>query len=48
MTKTDFDSKLLGLHRKITSNKTKHAQVENVLNKLKFFDLTYFHWQELF
>ena len=42
VTKTDFDSKLLSLNRKITSNRTKHVQVENILNKLKIFDLSYF------
>ena len=50
VTKTDFDSKLLSLNRKITSNKTKHKQVENILNKLKIFDLSYFigksHFEE--
>ena len=30
--KTDFDSKLLSLNRKTASNKTKHVQVENILN----------------
>ena len=42
MTKTDFDSKLSSLNRKITSNKTEHVQVKNILNKLKIFDLSYF------
>ena len=40
--KTDFDVKLSSLHRKITSNKTKHLLVENELKKLKTFDLSYF------
>ena len=31
VTKTDFDNKLSGLNRKITSNKTKHLVVENEL-----------------
>ena len=49
-TKTDFDAKLLSLNRKITSNKTKHALVENELNQLKTFDSGYFigksHFEE--
>ena len=35
ITKTDFDSKLSNLNRKITANKTKHLLVESELNKLK-------------
>ena len=50
ITKTDFDSKLSNLNRKITTNKTKHLLVENKLNKLKTFDLSYFigksHFEE--
>ena len=42
ITKTDFDTKLSSLNRKITSNKTKHLLIENELNKLKVFDLSYF------
>ena len=42
VTKTDFDSKLLSFNRKIISSKTKHKQVENILNKIKIFDLSYF------
>ena len=42
MTKTDFDPKLSGLNRKITKNKTDHLLVQNELNKLKTFDLSYF------
>ena len=42
MTKTDFDSKLSNLNRKITSIKTEHVQVKNILNKLNIFDLSYF------
>ena len=38
------------LNRITTSNKTKHVQLENVLNKLKIFDLSYFigkrHFEE--
>ena len=40
--KTDFDAKLSTINRKITSNKTKHLLVENKLNQLKTFDLSYF------
>ena len=50
VTKTDFDAKLSSLHKKITSNKTKHLLVENELKKLKTFDLSYFigknHFEE--
>ena len=35
ITKTEFDSKLSNLNRKITSNKTKHLLVENESSKLK-------------
>ena len=42
ITKTDFDSKLSNLNRKITSYKTKHLLVENELNELKIFDLSFF------
>ena len=42
ITKTDFDAKLSGLNRTITSNKTKHLLVENELKKLKIFDACYF------
>ena len=38
------------LNRKITQNKTKHLPIENELNKLKTFDLSYFigksHFEE--
>ena len=40
--KTDFDSRLSSLNRKITANKSKHSLVENELKKLKTFDLSYF------
>ena len=42
ITKTDFDAKLSSLDRKITQNITEHLLVENELNKLKTFDLSYF------
>ena len=50
MTKTDFDTKLQDISKRITSNKTKHFLVENELKKLKTFDLSYFkdkdHFEE--
>ena len=50
VTNTDFDAKLLSLHRKITSYIKKHVIVENELKKLKAFDLSYFinksHFEE--
>ena len=42
ITKTNLDTKLLSLNRKITQNKIKHLLVENELNKLKTFDMSYF------
>ena len=40
----------MSLNKKITQNKTKHFLVENELNKLKTFDLSYFigkiHFEE--
>ena len=48
MTATDFDSKLLGLNRKITQNKTRHLLVENELNKLKTFDWSYYNGKSYF
>ena len=50
ITKTEFDSRLSTLNRKITTNKSKHLLVENELNKLKPFDSSYFtdksHFEE--
>ena len=51
ITKTEFDAKLLNLNRKIfANNKTKHLLVENELNNLKTFYLSYFigksHFEE--
>ena len=50
ITKTEFDSRLSKLNRKITANKSKHLLVENELNKLKTFDSSYFirksHFEE--
>ena len=42
VTKTDFDTKLSGINKKITQNKTKHLIVENELKKLQTFDSNYF------
>ena len=42
VTKIDFDTKLLSLNRKISSNKTKHLFIENEFKKLKAFDWSYF------
>ena len=41
ITKTYFDAKQ-SLNKKITKNKSKHLLVENQLEKLKTFDLSYF------
>ena len=50
ITKTDFGAKLSSLNRKITKNKSDHLLVQNKLNKLKAFDLSYFltknHFEE--
>ena len=50
ITKTEFDSKFSNFNRKITKNKTYHLFVQNELNKLKTFDLSYFfgksHFEE--
>ena len=50
VTKTDFDTKLQSLSKRITSNKTKYLLVENELKELKTFDLSYFkdksHFEE--
>ena len=50
ITKTDFDTELSSLNKKITNNKAKHLLVENELNKSKSFDLGYFigkrHFEE--
>ena len=48
ITKTDFDAKLSSLNRKITKNKTDHLLVQNELNQLKIFDLSYFRGKNYF
>ena len=40
--KTDFDAKLKAISDRVTKNKCKHLLVENELEKLKTFDLSYF------
>ena len=48
--KTDFDTKIQSLAKRIASNKTKHLLVKNELKKLKTSDLSYFkgkgHFEE--
>ena len=50
ITKADFDAKLSSLGRKNTSIKSKNFLVENDLEKLETFDLSYFigksHFEE--
>ena len=46
--KTDFDTKLTSLNRKINSNKTNHLVGGNELKKLKAFDLSYFRGKTFF
>ena len=50
ITKTDFDSKLSNLNKKITKNKITHLLVQKELNKLKTFGSGYFigksHFEE--
>ena len=48
ITKTDFDAKLSSLNRKTTSNKTRHLLIENELNQLNVFDLSYFRGKSHF
>ena len=50
ITKTDFDTKLSSLNRKVTANKSNYLLIENELKKLKIFDSSYFigkrHFEE--
>ena len=50
VTKTDFDTKLQDINKRITSNTTSHLLVQNELKKLKTFNLSYFkgkgHFEE--
>ena len=47
ITKSEFDAKLSGLNKKITSNKTKHVLVENELKKKKIY-AAYFRGKNYF
>ena len=42
MSQTDFDNKLISFNRKITSNKTKHLEVQKKLNSLTTKDYNFF------
>ena len=50
ITKTDFDTKLSSLNKKITKNKADHLIVRNEINKIKDFDFGSFfgksHFEE--
>ena len=50
VTKTDFDTKLQDISKRITSNKTKHLLFENELKQLQKFNSSYFrdksHFEE--
>ena len=48
VTKTDFETKLISLNRKINSNKTKHSLFENEFKKLQLFDSIYFRGKSYF
>ena len=48
VTKTDFDTKLKSLNKKINSNKTKHLLVDSELKKLEKFDAAYFKGKSFF
>ena len=40
--KTDLDTKIKKISDRVTKNKSKHLLLENEINKLKEFDLSYF------
>ena len=46
--KTDLDTKFKKISNRVTKNKSKHLLVENEINKLKEFDLSYFRGGGLF
>ena len=46
--KPDFDFRLKGISDKLTSNKSRHLQIENELKKLQKFDATYFRGKSYF
>ena len=46
VTKTDFDTKLQDISKRMTSNKSKHLLVENELKKLQKFNSSYFRGKD--
>ena len=48
VSKTDFDNKVTSFNRKITSNKTKHLEVQKKLNSLITTDYIFLLRQHLF
>ena len=48
ITRTDFDTKLMNLNKKINSNKTKYLLVENEFKNLKAFDWSCFRGKSHF
>ena len=48
ITKTDFETKLQDISKRITSNKSKNSLVENELKKLEKFDAAYFRSKNYF
>ena len=46
--KTDLDTKFKNISDRVTKNKSKHLLVENEINKLKEFDLSYLRGGGLF
>ena len=48
VTKTDFDTRLQSLNKKINSNNKKHLFVENEFKKLSKFDAAYFRDKNYF
>ena len=48
VTKTDFDTKLQDISKRITSNKSKHLLVEPELKILEKFDVAYFRGKKYF
>ena len=48
VTKTDYDTKLISLNKKINSNKTKTVLVENEFKKLQASDSSYFRGKNYF
>ena len=48
ITKTDFETKLSSLNRKIVSNKTKYLLVQNQSENIETFDSIYFRGKSHF